>query len=785
MTENQWETLIIDPILGYNTSVPPNKLKPGESPKIENMAFSSTRLETDRGYEKKGQVVRGNPRLIYQYEKKSGVTEILLVTNSTVYKWNSGEWQYLASGVATLVDGLEAAGQTTITVDDITGFSDGDFVGITLDDGTQHQTTVNGTPAGSDIVITDAIPTGRNAPDNTAFVKAVVLTGADDSPVSAATMPAYDVVIITNGYNNVQAYNGTECIDCPNLVTAVGGGNCYAKGVVHKDNKIIIFNTNENGEDYPQRVRWSATATYQDWSTVGDAGHEDLWGDEDPIVGIVPLAAYGIVYRSRSIDIMEYVGSQDFIYYFQNRTREEGAASLHSVVSKYVSHMFVGGHGFYSYDGSYNLTLVGAEIWDTVFGITGNISDLYKQNTTSFYSRRDDRAYFLIPSDENTNPSRVWIYDFRHNAWTTRIFNDDIYSAAEVEFISGVTWQEAVGAWEDAEWMIAWNDIVLLSGTPEILMCGVDSNGNGRVYKYDLSALGDDNVAITGEYRTLEMHTPPNKIRINRLRVNTRRTNIEDIENDWSVLDLNQRASIDKSVITVTDLVEGETFEIFKQFSRGELDEDFEITIKINISALGASQSIKPIHITGAEDSTDEIALVFWSTTGTAFGLQYTVDQGGANVIAGVLEDYDFDTDYYIRIYRDESYGDYGNVYLDIYTDEKLTTNILSTGAAADAQKSDFTRLSVTNVSGSDGTASFVVSRVQIGNPGSALPVTVEYSVDRGRTWVNYGYIAPGFDYDIKTIWKQIVDDHIMFRFLGTKYGLDRILIEWKPETVY
>jgi len=59
-----------------------------------------------------------------------------------------------------------ASDETDITVDAITGFSDGDYIGVELDNGEMQWTTINGTPSGSTIVLTDAL-TDDAAENNT------------------------------------------------------------------------------------------------------------------------------------------------------------------------------------------------------------------------------------------------------------------------------------------------------------------------------------------------------------------------------------------------------------------------------------------------------------------------------------------------------------------------------------------------------------------------------------------------------------------------------------------
>lgn len=72
----------------------------------------------------------------------------------------------LSSGVTyqqTTLSASAITAATTITVDSITGFSNGDNIGIVVDDGTTHWTTINGVPAGSSIVLTTGLDDSATA----------------------------------------------------------------------------------------------------------------------------------------------------------------------------------------------------------------------------------------------------------------------------------------------------------------------------------------------------------------------------------------------------------------------------------------------------------------------------------------------------------------------------------------------------------------------------------------------------------------------------------------------
>jgi hypothetical protein len=69
----------------------------------------------------------------------------------------------------TVVKVAGVATDLTIDVDSITGISDGDYIGIVMDDDTIHWTTVNGAPAGDTVTLTAALDAAA-AIDNAVYV---------------------------------------------------------------------------------------------------------------------------------------------------------------------------------------------------------------------------------------------------------------------------------------------------------------------------------------------------------------------------------------------------------------------------------------------------------------------------------------------------------------------------------------------------------------------------------------------------------------------------------------
>jgi len=96
-----------------------------------------------------------------------------LKANATLYmQYGTSEYNIGPSGDHCTLSAIEttlsadgSAGESTITVDSITGISDNDYIGIELDNNYFQFTTVNGTPSGSTITLDDVLTDNVNDGD--------------------------------------------------------------------------------------------------------------------------------------------------------------------------------------------------------------------------------------------------------------------------------------------------------------------------------------------------------------------------------------------------------------------------------------------------------------------------------------------------------------------------------------------------------------------------------------------------------------------------------------------
>lgn len=106
-----------------------------------------------------------------------------------------------------------AAGAATVTLDDVIGFTNGNNIGVVLDDGTTQWTTINGAPSG-DVVTLAAALTGSASVNNFVFTYAQSATIQSPLRVPAARRIAWQGLIETP----MMPLSRKEYMDYPNKI---------------------------------------------------------------------------------------------------------------------------------------------------------------------------------------------------------------------------------------------------------------------------------------------------------------------------------------------------------------------------------------------------------------------------------------------------------------------------------------------------------------------------------------------------------------------------------------
>jgi len=507
----QYEHLV-DLTKGMNISLRPELLDKGELVNAQNVWFNDGKINSDTGYKKFSGVVRGVPRVQFQFFKTTGSSESLLITNDTIYTETNSAWHYIHDGEAvSLIPTLTSpkeSGARTIRVSGTTGFNNGDFIGIELDDGTQHQTIINESPVGDLIVLADALPS--DAAVGNLVVKAVNLYGVNTEQVSVTVLAAFNYFIFTNSQDNVMYYDGLTVQDVPNMPS---DGVCRCKVVAIFNFMLLLIHTIEGGKAYPQRIRNSDVADIKEWET-GIAGSIDLFDSEDFLTAALPLGPYMMLYKERTVIRMEYIGDTvtPRIFNFDVVVTGEGARSVDSVIDIGTEHVFIGNANVYRYRGGFDTEPVADKVWSKLFSNSAELNPNLGDVVSIIYIEELDEAWFFYADSEATTfPNNIARLKLSSDAWSFRSLPIEISGYGFFSTNDTLKWNELTGLW--LAQTFKWGGSQTQAGSPTtILMSNTTTN---QAYEYDYVNATDNGIDIPWSFETKELYNPAEKFRTN------------------------------------------------------------------------------------------------------------------------------------------------------------------------------------------------------------------------------------------------------------------------------
>jgi len=399
-------------------------------------------------------------------------------------------------------------GDLTIEVSSANPIADGNFIGIELDDGTQHQTTVNGAPGSNTITFIDALPS--SAAVGNLVVKAVDLTGVNTDQVSVTVLAAFDYFIFTNGQDNVMYYDGLIVQDVPNMPSS---GDCKCKVVAIFNFMLLLIHTIEGGTAYPQRIRNSDVADISEWVN-GIAGYIDLFDSEDFLTAALLLGPYMMLYKERTVIRMEYIGDTvtPRIFNFDVVVTGEGARSVDSVIDIGTEHILIGNANVYRYRGGFDIEPVADKVWSKLFGNSAELNPNLGGVVSIIYIEELDEAWFFYADSEATAFSNnIARLKLSSNAWSFRSLPIEISGYGFFSTNDTLKWSELVGSW--LAQTFKWGGSQTQAGSPTTIL--LSNTTVNQAYEYDYVNDTDNDIAIAWLFETKELYNPDEKFRTN------------------------------------------------------------------------------------------------------------------------------------------------------------------------------------------------------------------------------------------------------------------------------
>lgn len=224
--------------------------------------------------------------------------------------------------------------------------------------------------------------------------------------------------------------------------------------------RIVIFNTNENGTDYNQRARWSAIKEPQSWplSSFIDAPTDDI---------IVTADLLGddlyVWFKGGSVWRFVYTGDSVSPFEWQRVSAQDGAIAQMSLTTRNNLQRAISGTEILGNNGNI-VSHIDQKIPDVVLewnpdSAAFSVSEVLEEEKQIYFTYA--RVETVANADGNKYPDRALILDYEDNSWAT--CRHEIHSMGSSKLESDITW-DLDEAWEDIDF--AWNQLNTVSGFP-------------------------------------------------------------------------------------------------------------------------------------------------------------------------------------------------------------------------------------------------------------------------------------------------------------------------------
>lgn len=248
----------------------------------------------------------------------------------------------------------------------------------------------------------------------------------------------------------------------------------------------------EEGEDIPQKIRWSRLDNFESWVNntdgTGQAGFF-TFESSDWIMGLHQLKRELLIYRERSIEAMSYIGEPD-IFGFRRAEMGTGLVAPRALVDLGDKHIFVGPDNFWGYNGV-SLIAIGDPIKDRFFN---EVDPSQLENVMAVFLEERDEVWFTYSTTGNRVHDKAFVYNTVFRKWSGPRDVDGV-GYGYYRKTANETWDSMSGTWNDA--VGQWNNRQFLDNAPTNMM----GNDDGLVFEIDEVATADGST-ISKRYET-------------------------------------------------------------------------------------------------------------------------------------------------------------------------------------------------------------------------------------------------------------------------------------------
>ena len=207
---------------------------------------------------------------------------------------------------------------------------------------------------------------------------------------------------------------GAKQWDGATYATIIGTTYYKPKIMLPYQFRLIMFNIEESGTDFPIKFRYCCANDFEDWSSTGSGSRSMIQGAGSQIMNAVPIKDYVGVYKDKSISVLDYVGGSSI---FATSVHIDGIGLLaqDAIVNLGTSHIFLGSdYNIYEWNGGWELIPIGNAIKKY---IKDNLYVTNKLRCFAIANYERTEAHFFIPIGTDAYPTRFLTYNWTDKTW--------------------------------------------------------------------------------------------------------------------------------------------------------------------------------------------------------------------------------------------------------------------------------------------------------------------------------------------------------------------------------
>ena len=253
-----------------------------------------------------------------------------------------------------------------------------------------------------------------------------------------------------------------------------------AKIMLNYQFRVLLFNVDEGGTDFPIKFRYCVANDIEDWDGTGSGSRNMVQGAGSSIMNAVAIKDYVGVYKDKSVSVLDYVGGSSI---FSTAVHIDGIGLLaqDAIVNLGTSHIFMGSdYNIYEWNGGWELVPIGNAVKKYIK------DNIYKANAKRCFAVANfekTEAHFFIPIGTDDYPTRFLTYN-----------------------------------WTDKSWAL--NTVASCSGGGNLSTDDVEKTmiglSAGTVHNYDYSSLNDGSTAINSYFTTPDITIDKEEYKIKR-----------------------------------------------------------------------------------------------------------------------------------------------------------------------------------------------------------------------------------------------------------------------------